>query len=112
MQVHQLRVVADSVEVCRVDWLRHRVVEVCVLRTRARTGPGATHTHTRCAQALEARLPCPHLRPGLQLEPDIHVVGILVMVQDLTKGISISGIWEPEVGRLLLLFLRPEHMAH
>ena len=57
-------------------------------------------------------MPCPHLRPGLQLEPDIHVVGILVMVQDLTKGISISGIWEPEVGRLLLLFLRPEHMAH
>ena len=34
------------------------------------------------------------------------------MVQDLTKGISISGIWEPKVGRLLLLFLRPEHMAH
>ena len=69
-------------------------------------------THTRSAQALEARLPRPHLWPGLQLEPDIHVVGILVMVQDLTEGISISGIWEPKVGRLLLLFLRQEHMAH
>jgi len=63
-------------------------------------------THT------EARLPCPHLWSRLQLEPDIHVVGILVMVQDLTKGISISGRWKPKVGRLLLLFLRPEHMAH
>ena len=86
-------------------------------RERGRGRGRVQQTHTvcaspRCAQALEARLPCPHLRPGLQLEPDVHVVGILVMVQDLTKGISISGIWEPEVGRLLLLFLRPEHMAH
>eukprot|EP00964_Phaeocystis_antarctica_P122050 scaffold85740_cov66-Phaeocystis_antarctica.AAC.9 len=48
VQMHQLRVVADSVEVCRVDWLRHRVVEVCVLRTRTQTGPGAT-THRSCA---------------------------------------------------------------
>ena len=54
VQVHQLRVVADSVEVGRVDWLRHRVVEVGVLRTRAQTGPGP-NTHRSCTSPRTGR---------------------------------------------------------
>jgi len=43
VQVHQLRVVANSVEVCWVDRLRNRVVEVCVLCARVQTGTWCRH---------------------------------------------------------------------
>ena len=101
MQVHQLRVVADAIEVGRVDRLGDRVVEVCILRS------------TRAARALEVRGlrgasvqgGGAHLGPLLQLQPNVHVVGFQVMVQDFAKRVPFASNREPKLGQVFLLFL-------